>query len=75
MVVPAGAQVTLDGQSLAPGAFEPIGDGSYTVFRGEVTDGVHVMNSEAPAALTVYGFDGAVSYGYPGAMGLKKLAE
>jgi hypothetical protein len=75
VVVPAGAQVTLDGQNLAPASFEPIGDGSYVVYRGEVSDGVHVMKSEAPAALTVYGFDGAVSYGYPGAMGLKKLAD
>lgn len=75
VVVPSGVQVTLDGQQLPPGEFEPIGDGSYTVYRGEVTDGVHVMKSEAPAGLTVYGFDGAVSYGYPGAMGLKKLTE
>ena len=67
--------MTLDGQQLPQGDFEPIGDGSYTVYRGEVSDGVHVMKSEAPAGLTVYGFDGAVSYGYPGAMGLKKLTE
>jgi hypothetical protein len=33
------------------------------------------MSAESPAALTVYGFDGAVSYGYPGAMGLKKINE
>ena len=37
----------------------------------EVSDGVHTVTAEAPISIVVYGYDAAVSYGYPAAMGLK----
>ncbi|MBR59058.1 MAG: hypothetical protein CMH54_13700 [Myxococcales bacterium] len=73
LVIPQGTVATLDGVAIPADQLETIPGTTHRVYRAEVTDGVHIIESEAPAALTVYGYDTAVSYGYPGAMGLKNL--
>jgi len=73
LVLPQGSVATLDGVAIPAGQLETIPGTSHRVYRAEVTDGVHIIESDAPAGLTVYGYDAAVSYGYPGAMGLKNL--
>ena len=71
VVAPVAAQITLDGGLLPAASFEAISGTDYGVYRVEVADGVHTMSATTPVSLTVYGYDAAVSYAYPGAMGLK----
>jgi hypothetical protein len=71
IVAASSATVTLDGAPIPWASFEAIPNSSYGVFRTEVGDGVHTVTSTEPAAVTVYGYDASVSYGYPAAMGLK----
>ena len=72
------ADVTLDCAGTL-GGWTPIGNGDYEFTRadlvvggvpqGKCTNGVHTAASKAPFALTVWGFDNAVSYAYPAGMG------
>ena len=71
VVASSSATVTLDGAPVPWASFEPIPNSTYGVFRTQVGDGVHTVTSTEPAAVTVYGYDASVSYGYPAAMGLK----
>jgi hypothetical protein len=73
IVGPKGAAVKLDGQPLAADKFEDIPGTDYWAYRGAVGDGVHTIEAEAPVSIVVYGYDHAVSYGYPGGLGLKTL--
>lgn len=73
LVIPEGSAVTLDGTTIPQSELVAVPGTTHRLYRAEVTDGVHIIESEEPASLTVYGYDAAVSYGYPGAMGLKNL--
>ena len=75
LVIPEGSAVTLDGITIPQSELVTVPGTTHRVYRTEVSDGVHIIESEKPAALTVYGYDAAVSYGYPGAMGLKNLVN
>jgi hypothetical protein len=63
----AGAFVSLDGALLQNWETVP-GSAGFQVWRGPLTDGVHVIQSESQASVMVHGYDRAVSYGYAGAM-------
>ena len=65
--------ITLDGQAIAASALVPIGGSEFGVFRAEVSDGVHQIESDTKIGIVVYGYDNDVSYGYPGGLGLVKL--
>ncbi len=77
------ADVTLDCLGTL-GGWTPIGgDGTYQLTRvdlvtsgqrnGTCDNGVHTAKSDAPFALTVWGWDDAVSYAYPAGMGVRAI--
>ena len=64
--------------------WQPVGaNGQYEFTRvdlvangapvGGCDNGAHTAESEAPFALTVWGFDSYASYGYPGGMSVKPI--
>ena len=48
--------------------FAPIGSGAWEITYTELSAGVYVYAGDEPFGLVAYGFDNAVSYGYPGGM-------
>ena len=75
VVTELGANVKLDGVTISPQQFANVPGNNYIVHRTLVSDGVHRLSSDKPAAITVYGFDKDVSYGYPGGLGVDKLGK
>ncbi len=81
VTAPLGVPVLMDGQLMAPGSFEPVGRGDWTVARLPIEDGIHTFRSlppegadEAPPiGVVVYGYDQYVSYAYPGGLSLKLI--
>lgn len=70
VVAPVEAQVFFD-EDPVPGEWTVIGDASaWKVARFPIADGVHFIQSDEPCAITVYGYDQYVSYGYPGGLNL-----
>ena len=63
-------QITLDGQPLTDPKV-PAGFGAWTVIQKQVSSGVHVVESDEPIGLTVYGYGCHVSYAYPGGLKLE----
>lgn len=55
------------------GDYKVIGTGEFAVYRIIISDGTHVITSEKPIGIIVYGYDQYVSYGYPGGLDLKDL--
>jgi hypothetical protein len=75
IVVPDGANVTLDGSPLSV-APVPIGSG-YGLARvtlGPGAGGAHVLVSDKPVGLQVMGFGSYTSYQYPGGLNLGLIA-
>lgn len=75
IVLPLGADLTLDGQ-LVTATPEPIGS-DYGVVRvplGQGQDGAHILVSSAPVGLQVMGYGRYTSYQFPGGMNLKTIA-
>lgn len=66
------AEVRLNGAPLT-GAVADIPGTPWSVQRQQIEPGVHRIESDAPFGLHVYGYDCAVSYAYPGGMGLAPL--
>ncbi|MEE2645511.1 MAG: IgGFc-binding protein [Myxococcota bacterium] len=66
-----GASVSLDGIPIDAGRFMTFGSTPYALAWIEVNEGVHLLEGSEPFALTVYGYSGAVSYGYPGGLNLR----
>lgn len=64
IVAPAGAAVLLDGATVDPASFSPIGAGAWTRAHVAVADGVHRIASDVPVAVSVYGYDVDTSYGF-----------
>lgn len=51
--------------------WEPIGESlMWQVARFPIGDGVHLLVSDEPVGVIVYGYDSYVSYGYPGGLNL-----
>ena len=42
----------------------------WQIMRFQIADGAHFIQADAPVAVTVYGYDQYVSYGYPGGLNL-----
>ena len=42
--------------------------GAWEAARVPVSKGFHTITGDAPYGLSVYGYDSAASYGYPGGM-------
>ena len=66
----AGERVELNGQAVTEAMFQPIGSGAYEVAEVSVSAGVQTLEGSAPFGIAAYGFDSAVSYGYPGGLNL-----
>ena len=67
----AGEAVTLDDAVLPNNRFRAFGSGQFEFAWIQVEAGVHHLSSEQPFSLSVYGYSGAVSYGYPGGLNLR----
>ena len=75
IVLPDGAQVTLDGSPLNAAAV-PISSG-FSVARAKLgpgTSGAHVLNSDKPVGIQVMGYGSYTSYQYPGGLNLTAIA-
>ncbi len=70
VVRPAGQTVNLNGTPIPNTDFSPVGSGMFEVARIRVQSGVQVLDSAIDFGITAYGFDNAVSYGYPGGLNL-----
>lgn len=69
--------VLLDGEPIPAGDFEDTGvirGREYVHVRIRVEAGNHVVESSLPVGVSVYGFDEAVSYGFPGGTGVRIVA-
>ncbi len=75
VVRPTGATVKLDDQELPAGCWTNISGTAYEVCRHELDGGTYSVTAEEPIAVTVYGFDGYVSYGYPAGLDLRPIVE
>lgn len=75
VIRPAGAEVQLDGTVIPDAEFSPIGSGTYEDATVSVAPGVHVLEGDAPFGIQAYGFNNAVSYGYPGGLNLVGVDE
>lgn len=74
ITAPAGATVTLDGTDIT--AFAPIGASGYGALRVQLDDGDagnHLIASDLPFGITVYGYGHATSYWYPGGLDLQEI--
>ena len=65
----SGESVTLNGAAVTA-TFAPIGGGGWEVGHVEVQAGIQNLEGSAPFGVMAYGFDTAVSYGYPGGLNL-----
>ena len=73
LVTVTGATARIDGIDVDPQLFEPIGSGTFSVYRQQVNPGTHSITSTEPASVIVYGYDQYVSYGYTGGLNLTEL--
>ena len=75
VVMPLGAQVTLDGAPL-PATPQPI-SGGFGVARAKLgpgQGGAHVLRSDVPVGIQVVGYGEYTSYQYPGGLNLSLIA-
>jgi hypothetical protein len=70
IIRPAGAPIELDGQVVSDANFRAIGAGTWEVGYFPVQPGQHTLEANVEFGIAAYGFDTAVSYGYPGGLNL-----
>jgi len=61
-----GESVSVDGNPVPAADFQAFGGGLWNFAYIPLTDGIHKIEGTQPFGLTAYGFNNAVSYGYPG---------
>ena len=66
----AGSPVTIDGNAIQDASFVAVGGGEYEYVHLDVGPGVYSLEGDAPFAVYAYGYDSAVSYGYPAGLNL-----
>jgi hypothetical protein len=69
-----GIQVYLDNNPVTE-SFTSFGSGDYEYAYVKMKPGVHHLSSNSAFGLSAYGFDTAVSYGFPGGLNLIKLQK
>jgi hypothetical protein len=67
VIRPAGAAVSADGAAIADGDFMPLVTGWEYAYVA-LEPGIHKFDGDQPFGLVAYGYNNAVSYGYPGGM-------
>ena len=60
--------VSVNGQPVAQSEFFSVGGGSWEAAYVALDPGVHEVSGDATFGLVAYGYNNAVSYGYPGGM-------
>lgn len=76
VVVPEGSRVEIDGEALSGGTTVGVVDGmKYVHVHHEIEPGAHVLTSDEPAALIVYGYDDYVSYAYTGGTAIRRISD
>jgi hypothetical protein len=74
VVAPTGATITLDGQPVPAGSFEPVGSsGLGASDQVLAATGAHRIEGDEPFGITVYGYGDYTSYMYPGGLGLDAI--
>ncbi len=64
------ATILLDGDPLRARDFEQIDGANAWVMQKKINDGTHLLTSDVPIGLIVYGYDRYVSYAYPAGLDL-----
>ena len=78
LVAPAGAQVKLDAKLIPAQSWTAIGQTGWAVARLPLEnkdDGDHLLTSDEPFGVQVYGYGQYTSYWYPGGLDLAPLAD
>lgn len=70
VVKPVGAELRVNGVAVAESEFTPFGTRSWAVAHLNRDAGTYQLSSAQPFGLYGYGYDNAVSYGYPGGLNL-----
>lgn len=70
VIRPPAVSITVDGVAIAESVFRSVGSGNWEVATIPVQPGVHVIEGAEAFGLQAYGFNNAVSYGYPGGLNL-----
>ena len=76
IIQPAGATITIDGQTVSV-AVQPVGSSGFGIARvmlSSDTGGVQVLQASAPVGIQVSGYGSYTSYYYPGGLNLKTIA-
>ncbi len=63
----SGDEVSVDGVPVSGGNFDTLSNG-WEVGWAKLSEGVHTVSGATPFGLTAYGYNSAVSYGYPGGL-------
>ena len=72
VIRPLDTRVTLDGTPVPDDLFESFGTSEFEFAHLRVEPGPHVVQSpeDAPVGIAMFGYNTAVSYGYPGGLNL-----
>ncbi|MGM0576639.1 MAG: hypothetical protein ACQEXJ_13000 [Myxococcota bacterium] len=68
VIRPAGATIQTPEGAIPDSSFQPLGDGDWEFAYLELEVGVRKLNSDEKFGLVVYGYNGAMSYGFTGGM-------
>jgi hypothetical protein len=77
VVARGSGDIELDGEVIDSDAFTDLAviDGvMHTYLHRSLTDGPHRIEADVPIGITVVGYDTAVSFGFPGGVGLRVIA-
>ena len=76
IIVPVGADVDVNGETIDAGDWELVGDmNRFEVATVEVDAGFHTLTSDVDIGVVAYGYACHVSYAYPGGMDLEPIEE
>jgi hypothetical protein len=75
IIAPSDATVVLDGVAISDDEYEPVGKSNHRVARHVLDDKqFHIVKSDKPFGITVYGYGSYTSYMYPGGLDVKRFS-